>query len=368
MFDLKKATEALVKGSIIVAQDGTRMYTPDGKASYDAFWVRDFTYMAEYAGEFIPDEDLKNGICYFLSHTDKNGWIPDRVDASGHAYYTAGYLLPASPNLDNGCFLPILADVYLRRLKPEDARAQFLQWNAALCRGLDILPCDEHSIISNQATPPHSPYGFTDTISKTGLLAMETLLLWRACRVLHHWQTACGMDGSQWLRRISDIETHFASVFADESGMLLAATGTCRQIDIWASCYAVAIDFPLPPALRSGISGWLAEHYSTVTQHGQVRHLPACEYWEKTFLDVAPGSYQNGAYWATPAGWSYLALKETQPALACRQMEELLRYFETEGIYECINHEEKKLDTYVASAANVYAVYPDYQKLKASLS
>lgn len=31
------------------AADGTVIYTPDGTASYDGLWLRDFSYMVEYA-------------------------------------------------------------------------------------------------------------------------------------------------------------------------------------------------------------------------------------------------------------------------------------------------------------------------------
>lgn len=55
------------------------MYTPDDKASYAAFWTRDFAYMIENAGDLIPTEDIINGIEYLIYNADENGWMPDRA-------------------------------------------------------------------------------------------------------------------------------------------------------------------------------------------------------------------------------------------------------------------------------------------------
>ena len=42
-------------------------------------------------------------------------------------------------------------------------------------------------------------------------------------------------------------------------------------------------------------------------------------------------------------------------------------YFEKDGIYECVNNDYKKLDSYVVSAVNVYGVYGEYMQLKGLL-
>jgi hypothetical protein len=43
------------------------------------------------------------------------------------------------------------------------------------------------------------------------------------------------------------------------------------------------------------------------------------------------------------------------PDLAAKTVEAALDYFERYGIFECVNGEYQKLDTFVASATNVYA-------------
>ena len=89
-----------------LAADGTVIYTPDGTASYDGLWLRDFSYMVEYAGFAIPDQDIVNCIRYAVRHRRADGWMPDRVTTDGLAVYAAG--IAAAPvgeaNLDNTPF------------------------------------------------------------------------------------------------------------------------------------------------------------------------------------------------------------------------------------------------------------------------
>ena len=48
---------------------------------------------------------------------------------------------------------------------------------------------------------------------------------------------------------------------------------------------------------------FLQKQYADYVFKGQVRHLLNGTFWERTLIPVAPGSYQNGAYWATASGW-----------------------------------------------------------------
>lgn len=356
--DIQNETRKLLKGCVILSDSGVRLYTPDGQGNYPALWTRDFAYMVEYAGDLIPMDDIRSGIEYLIGGMRADGWVPDRVYKDGVAMYTAGDKhFPASPNLDNGCFLCLLADAYLCRLPHEEAVRQFAAWEHALCRGVDCLPTDENGLIVNVATPPHSPYGFTDTVCKTGGLCMESLLLWRAKRALVAWKRAVGADATAYERDLRGMEEAFGGMFLQSDGTLRAATDCCAQTDVWAMCYALSIGFPLPEAVQDGMADWLVVHYDSLTESGQLRHLPAGEYWEKTFVPVAQGTYQNGAYWATPVKWlcDALARRDRRPAEQAR--EQVAAYFETHGIYECVNGEDRKLSTYVVSAAALYAAY-----------
>lgn len=357
MPDMRAVTKSILEGCVVTAEDGTKLYTPDGQGNYPALWTRDFAYMVEDAGDLIPLEDIKNGIEYILRAVRENGWVPDRVYKDGVAFYTAGGRdFPAAPNLDNGCFLCLLVDCYLRRLDSDAATAQFKVWESALRRGIDCLPTAENGLICNQSTPPHSPYGFTDTVCKTGLLCMESLLLWKAKRALVSWMRAAGSDTAAYERDLSRIQAAFLPAFLQKDGTLKAASGRCAQTDLWAMCYAVSIGFPLPDEVKHGIATWFAARYDTVTQHGQLRHLPVGEYWEETFVPVEEGTYQNGAFWATPIKWLCDTLRSVDTALADKARDDLLWYVGEYGIFECVNGDERKLNPYVASATALYAV------------
>lgn len=365
MLNLKKKTSELLEGSIIIAHDNTKLYTPDGMGDYPALWTRDFAYMVEYAGELIPNQDKEACVEYLLSNVDHNGWIPDRVEAGGEVWYTAGdSCFPASPNLDNGCFMVIAALTYLNTIEKSKADALFERWNSALCRGIDCIPTDKTGLVVNEAVPPHSPYGFTDCVAKTGLLCMESILLWKALKLLCKWLIDCGFDCTEYKDIISSIEHNLSAVFTDENGLLLSATGKCRQPDLWASCFAVAEGFPLESEQKEKISKWFCEHYDEVTDHGHLRHLPKGMYWEEMFIPVDKGTYQNGAFWATPSGWLFETLRVYDENLAMKQISEILTYFETKGIFECVNGEERKLDKYVASITAIYGVCKRYGEVE----
>lgn len=358
MWNIRDATRKILEGSVIRTRRGMKMYTPDGLANYAALWTRDFAYMVEYAGDLLPQEDVRLCLEYLMDGAAKNGWIPDRVDANGNIFYTAGgSYFPGLPNLDTGTYLVIAADCYLNSLHEAEAKAQFALWKNALCASVDCLPVDDHGLIFNGTTPPHSPYGFTDCIQKTGALSMETILLWRALKILSE---RLGPDGGRYRAWIGSIEAHFGETFWDERGLLRAATGVCNQLDVWASCHAVSAGFPLGEEKKQAIARWLIDNYDGVVQRGQVRHLPAGEYWEATFEDVPPGTYQNGAFWATPTGWFADAIAEADRPLAEKTLRDVLDDFEHNGVFECVNGDYRKLDTYVVSATNVYGACKKY--------
>ncbi|MBE6538415.1 MAG: hypothetical protein E7671_03005 [Ruminococcaceae bacterium] len=248
----------------------------------------------------------------------------------------------------------LCADSYFRTLDSESAKALFFAWNDPLCRALDCLPLNENGILYNDTTPPHSPYGFTDTIAKTGLLCFETLLVWRAIKALIYWSEKCGIPCEKYIAISKSIERCFEDIFLGDNGMLIAATNDCRQTDIWASCFALSIGFPLTKTTAGGIRKWLADNYDSVVCEGQIRHLPAGEYWERTFVPVEKETYQNGAFWATATGWFADAIAPHDMGLAQKTLNDVIEYFEKNGIFECINGEYRKLDTYVASACAVY--------------
>lgn len=353
---LTEAAQKLLIGCRVKAHDGTILYTPDGKANYNALWTRDFAYMVENAHDLIPPEHIEACIRYLLKGQRADGAIPDRVDTRGVPVYSGG---PENsplgePNLDNTQFIVIAADEYLRSLPPKRSRALFSEWADQLDKGMDYLPRSGRGLIFNDPKKPHSPYGFTDTVGKTGELFMESLLYWTACSRLTDWHKKIGGNSkaNEFHRRAKLIERNISTLWNETSGMFFAATIDCRQTDIWANAYALHTDFPLGRKAKQ-IREYLVRNYDSYVWRGQIRHLPKGEYWQRMLAPVGHETYQNGAYWATASGWVMQALKKTNPESAEQLFADLIADFRTHGIFECVNENNyRQLDTYVVSATN----------------
>ena len=222
-----------------------------------------------------------------------------------------------------------------------------------LVRTMDFTPRSRDGLVTIDPARPHSPYGFTDTIAKTGELLFSSLLYWEASRELAALFEKAGdaARAGDFGAKAALIEQNLESLWDERAGMFIAASVDCRQIDIWGNAYAVYAEFPLGPK-KERIIQYLAENYSRFIYLGQVRHLPEPEFWERTLIPVAPGTYQNGAYWGTASGWVAFALTERWPDLAARLVRALITDYKRRGAYECINLNYEKLKDYVVSVVN----------------
>lgn len=355
---LTARTAELLAGCRVTAHDGTVLYTPDGKGNYRALWTRDFAYMVEYAGDLLPPGHVEAGLRYLIRAIRADGAAPDRVRPDGVAVYVAGpedHPL-GEPNLDNAAFLVIAVDAHLARVSPARQLALFREWSEPLRRALDYVPRSPAGLVFNDPARPHSPYGFTDTVGKTGELFFESLLYWTACRRFAPRAERFGeaAPAAELRRRAALIETNLARLWDEAAGAFLAASGDCRQLDIWGNAFALWLDFPLGER-RARVLDFLVRQRERFLFHGQVRHLLKGEYWQRLLTPVAPERYQNGAYWATATGWMMWALAQHDPALGRQVWTELLADFRANGVFECINTGYRQLDRYVVSATNPLA-------------
>lgn len=351
---LSETSKTLINGCKVKAYDTTTLFTPDGIQSYNALWLRDFSYMTEYAGQFISNEEIIDCINYAIKHRRNDGWMPDRVYADGTSAYAAGEV--GSPvgeaNLDNTPSLIFTVYTLKQRLSASEFSKLFSAWEPYLCRGLDIIPLDENGLVFNNPEKPHSPYGFTDTIAKSGSLFMESLLYWRACLFMA-CMTQSPAIKETYLKRCTNIEASISFLYDSQSQMFLAASKDCAQIDIWGNAYMLYIGFPCTQQIKHGILSFLFKHYDRYILHGQIRHLLTDNYWDKLLIHVEKEEYQNGAYWATASGWIIWCLAQIDSTTAARVLYDVSDYIKNKGSFECINKNYQKLPSFVVSAANV---------------
>ena len=83
---MKDLAHRLVRGCTKITPSGVTLFTPDGVASYDALWLRDFAYMVEYAGDTITDSEIEGCVRFAIGgRRPEDGWMPDRIYADGLA-------------------------------------------------------------------------------------------------------------------------------------------------------------------------------------------------------------------------------------------------------------------------------------------
>lgn len=352
---LSSLSASLIKGCRVKADDGTVLFTPDGISSYNALWLRDFSYMVEYAGSNLSNTEIINCIRYAISHRREDGWFPDRIYADGTAVYAAGATNEpvGEANLDNTPFLIFIVHSLMLRMDHAEFHTLFAKWEPALCQGLAVIPRSASGLVYNDPHRPHSPYGFTDTVCKTGDLYMESLLYWRACLFLSQ-MTADTATKEKYTAQCAVIQSAIYSLYHAEEHYFVAALGACSQIDIWGMAYMIYIDFPLHAGVEQEILHFLEDHYSEYTFQGQIRHLPKGQYWERLLIPVAHEEYQNGAYWATASGWIIWCLFKVNPSLAAETLYDAVQYLKEKGSFECVNTDYQKLPSFVVSAANIY--------------
>jgi hypothetical protein len=349
---LTERTRHLLTGCQVKAKDGTVLYTPDGKGNYAALWTRDYSYMVENCLDLMPKEHASACIRYLLAGQRGDGCIPDRRQPDGISVYSAG---PSNapvggPPLDNSAFMVFLVADYVERTGDLDF---FRPTAKPLIKAMDYVPRSEAGLVWNDPRKPHSPYGFTDCVGKTGEQFFDSLLYWRACRrlagLLH--DTDNGGTAAHMEKRADLIEQNIARLWDEKASGFLAAGIDCRQLDLWGNAYAIYIDFPLGER-RDPILRMLRDNYGRYAWHGQVRHLLKGEYWQRMLVPVERDRYQNGAYWATASGWVIYALAQVDRDLATRTIDDLITDFRTGGICECVGPNYRQLPDYVASGTN----------------
>jgi len=353
---MKEATLNQLKGCRVKGAGGTWIHTPDGVGNYKALWTRDSYYMVEYAGDLMDPNEIKASIYYLLNGQREDGCIPDRVNAAGQPVYSPGP--PGKPiannALDNGPFMAMLVCSYVNQYQDE---ALFREVELQLSRGLDHTTVNESGLVYNNPKNPQCVYGFTDIVKKTGNLLFSSLLYYKANLEMYQLCKKYDLgDPVIYKRRYERVRQSINNLWNEDYGMFWAADIDCKQIDIWGSAYAVEVGITSEKQTKR-IAAYLVEHFDETVMKGQIRHLTRSEgAWNNLFKPCEEGTYQNGAYWATPLAWMIPVYARFKPSLAKDMLEKVITDFQENGINECINDGYVKVPNFVVSATNVYAL------------
>lgn len=322
----------VVDGARLTGTGGTTIFAPDGVAYYQGQWTRDWEYALEGYPEAMSIAEMQGAFDYQIARQRSDGQIPTLVTPGGSPIWG-----PHGEDTDNAQFLVKAAWEIWRA---SGSTAHFSGHAAALARAMNDVPRNAGSgLVWIDPAAPHSSYGFTDSIVKTGDELFCSLLYVEAARKLAALYSAAGnaTAAATWTSNAATVEAGLSTLWNSRTGLFDATTIAPRP-DVWGSAYAVVLGLATP-AQEASISAWLAANYDQVVQNGQLRHLPGGLYWNAIFDSLAtPDRYQNGGYWATASGWAAYALAKGGQTTKARQLIiDMARYFREVGFYEASN-------------------------------
>jgi hypothetical protein len=368
---LRGLTEATVDASRVKPGDraggsppnksGKTLIRPGGREAYPAYWVRDFA-MSMAAG-FMSEEEVRHALDVTARTQNgdrerrlRNGaavippWaVVDHMNFDGGAvFYPGAYSAGEDQGGEPFGVLPPSCDHYYfveiaHHLWTSTRSAEFLKQGEPapmidrLHRAFAVPDVDgETGAVTTTAARRAVGFGFFDCVYLVGSLLFPTLLRYRAASQM---AALCGALNDE--SRAADyyaiakrVKENLPGVFVDEKeagGWLIASTETGRQPDVWGTLYALYLNvLPDDVAKRARETIVAAIRKGSILHKAAVRHLPI-EYdhspetaWQQAVPGVARGTYQNGAYWHTPAGWLIAALSRSHPEVAGKVFEEYI--------------------------------------------
>jgi hypothetical protein len=328
------------------------VHVPGGNMGYPAFWVRDAVMML--GADLVPAAEIEGWIRLMASTILLEDWnvhpgavvpayaVPDHINFDGRAtFYPGTYDSGAKqggkpfgkyPPLDDHFYfitavyehwkLTRATALFRSHLKTSPGEMEL----AELCeRVYRVAPAEGATglvMAGDVENENAKDWGFCDTVFKSGKLLFPSVLKYNAANQLAELFLAAG-DKARSIRYREDarrLRQSIARTFRREDGWLRSATGVGNQPDVWGTAFAVwsgAVD----PATAKQASRALANAYraKTAVRNGLVRHVLTDDptnrgLWQNSI--AAAGTYQNGGYWGTPAGWYIAAVNGTDPDAA----------------------------------------------------
>lgn len=309
----------------------------------------------------MDEASVKRSVRYTFAGQRPDGCMPDRVQADGLSVMNPGSIASghAWDNMPFGVLL--LASTV--RAWPD--KRLFCELEPQARKALDFVNRSSNHMVYNDPVHPNCTYGFTDTVAKTGSLLFCSLLYVDASRRMAQLsaQYRCG-NSEQYRLEAEQVGSQIDTTMKDPDGDLwLAATIDNALPDVWGSAYLVALNLSSPYRQRVALQT-MVDNKDVYFRSGQVRSLPFPQLWSR--CDFAPGgqghcvpngTYQNGAYWATPLPYITAALIQTgHTDFAKELLSEAIDDFKTSGVYEDVDYgfpaHAKGVLNYTASASN----------------
>jgi hypothetical protein len=375
------------------------VHVPGGNMGYPAFWVRDAVMML--GADFVPAQEIEGWIRLMASTIRREDWnvhpgavvpayaVPDHINFDGRAtFYPGTYDSGAKqgghpygkyPPLDDHFYfitavhehwkLTRAATLFGSPLKTAAGEMQL----AELCeRVYRVAPADDATglvMAGDVASENAKDWGFCDTVFKSGKLLFPSVLKHNAANQLADMFLAAGdkMKSRIYRGEARRLRQSIARMFRREDGWLRSATEVGNQPDVWGTAFAVwsgAVDRTTAKKASRALAN--AYRAQTAVRDGLVRHVLTDDptnrgLWQNSA--AAAGTYQNGGYWGTPAGWYIAAMHRTEPDAARAMARDFVGFLrrhmrpdQMSQAWEWVNPETGKRNNplYVASVALPY--------------
>ncbi len=347
---LYNEAQRIVEKAKVIARDGTIFYGP---GIYQGIWMRDFDFLLNNAPELVQPLEIKKTYYAFLKHQRCDGSVPKSLNPNGYPSYVC-WGRGESTEADSAQYMVKMVYDYYQYTGDIEL---FASTSSNLKRAMDSMPRSSLGLIWIDPDFPHTGFGFTDCIVKTGNEFFCSLLYWEASILMSAMLKKIGNMNLalEFSERAKKVEKNIGVLWDEKQGAYLAATVDGRKVDIWGNAYMLYIGFPSKN--KKDVGKFLTENYDRIIYNGQVRHLLQGEVWEKmrhpNTGDIPEGEYQNGGYWGLASGWAAYSIAQHNRSLAEKLFADLIEFYRQEGIYECVNDRGyRKYEDYVASAVN----------------
>ena len=380
---------------------GGILIRPGGRDCYPAFWIRDYA-MSLDCGFVSPKDQLHMLKLTAATQCDQtwitkggsmipSGAIADhvRIDDSLPIFFPGTYSFEGQgtdswgkvPPYSDQFFFIHMAHYYVKSTGQKKVLNSIINGFRLIDRlewAFKVPPShlDNHIVYTTEHFRGVD-FGFRDAQVITGDLCIASVFKYKASiEMAELFKLLGNKEKSVEYQSIAEkLKKAIPETFCDDRGMLCASTGMSSQADVWSTVLAVFYGI-LEEDLLAKTCSTLADAYKTGTlaYKGNIRHILTSDdfsestAWEHSFSTI--NTYQNGAYWGTPTGWTCYAIAKADIELArqlAREYIENLRendYRKGEMFgepYECINPDgHKQNPVYLTTVTCPFHVFTKY--------